>query len=150
MKYLSQLLLLCCVFVIYTASTCQKNAITEPVVSETKKEVQKKQPMMLFDKSHFDLGVVKKGEKRELEYHFTNTGTEDLEIDIISACECTTLDYDTAPYAPGAKGVITAVFDSSEKTEDETITITIVLKNTHPGNDYPIVEELTYDFDIEM
>ncbi|MCB9284959.1 MAG: DUF1573 domain-containing protein [Lewinellaceae bacterium] len=103
---------------------------------------------MSFAQRSFDLGKVKKGEKRSLTYTFTNLGDQVLEVDLISACDCTTVDYDYKPVNPGESGVIKMVFDSSEKEEAETINIDILLKNTLPGTDVPIIERLEYSFDI--
>ena len=103
---------------------------------------------MTFPQRTFDLGNVKKGEKRSLTYTFTNLGDQVLEVELISACDCTTVDYDYKPVRPGETGVIRMVFDSSEKDEAETINIDILLKNTFPGTDIPIIERLEYSFDI--
>ncbi len=105
-------------------------------------------PIMTFDRVYHDFGEIKKGEKRETTFHFTNTGTVDLEIEIVTACHCTTLDYSTLPVPPGGKGQISMLFDSTEKVESEELDITIILKNTNPENGYPIVEELKYSFEL--
>ncbi|MBK7410293.1 MAG: DUF1573 domain-containing protein [Saprospirales bacterium] len=103
---------------------------------------------MTFAQRSFDLGKVKKGEKRSLTYTFTNQGDQPLEVDLISACDCTTIDFNYKPYQPGESGVIKVVFDSAEKDEAETIDIDILLKNTLPGTDIPIIERIEYSFDI--
>ncbi|RMG82727.1 MAG: DUF1573 domain-containing protein [Bacteroidetes bacterium] len=105
-------------------------------------------PIMHFDKRMIELGKVKKGEKREMTFSFKNMGDTPLEIDIVSACDCTTLDYSTSPVKPGETGVIKAVFDSSEKEESETIDIDIYLKNVEPGSDMPIMEMVRYSFEL--
>ena len=99
---------------------------------------------MTFDKSNVDLGEVKKGEKRTLEYQFTNTGTGPIQIEHVSACDCTTLDYPVHEIKPGEGGTITAVFDSSEEKDLKKVDITIILVNTDPRTGYPWVEELFY------
>lgn len=105
---------------------------------------------MQFDKRHIDLGKVKKGEKREIFYELTNVGTETLEIDIISSCHCTTLDYATVPIPSGGKLRINAVFDSTEKEKSEDVNIDIIFKNTNPKTGYPLVEQLIYHFDLVL
>ena len=99
---------------------------------------------MVFDKDFFDLGRVKKGEKRTLQFRFSNKGDEALEIDFISACDCTTLDYPVLPVKPGSHGVIDAIFDSTNESGEKVVDITIVLKHTNPRNGYPVVEEVKY------
>ncbi len=105
-------------------------------------------PKMTFDKVLHDFGKVKKGEKKEVTFHYTNTGEADLEIEIVTSCNCTTLDYSIEPLPPGGKDSIRLVFDSSEKDESETIDVTIILKNINPENGYPIVEEVKYKFEL--
>ena len=104
---------------------------------------------MHFKKRIVDFGTVKKGEKREYVYEFTNRGDTDLVISIISACDCTTTEYDTAPVKPGDSGRIKVLFDSSSKDEAEVIDVDIFLENTMPENDVPIIETLQYKSDIE-
>lgn len=106
-------------------------------------------PVMKFENRMVELGKVKKGEKRAITYTFKNVGDTDLEIDLISACECTTLDYSTAVVKPGETGTIKAVFDSSKKDESETIDIDIYLKNMDPEMDMPIMEMLRYSYELE-
>jgi peptidoglycan-associated lipoprotein len=110
-------------------------------------------PIMHFDKREFDLGTVKKGEKRTLKYNFTNKGDTPLSISLISACECTTTNFDDLrgkEWQPGESGTIVAVFDSSEKDYGELIDIEIILDQVEPGPDeIPIFEKLYYSFEIE-
>ncbi|MDF1865779.1 MAG: DUF1573 domain-containing protein [Saprospiraceae bacterium] len=106
-------------------------------------------PIMKFEKRMVELGEVKKGDKRELTYTFKNMGDTPLEIDLVSACECTTLDYSTSTVKPGETGTIKAVFDSSEKEESETIDIDIYLKNVEPDTDMPVMELLRYSFNLK-
>ncbi len=105
------------------------------------------QKLMTFKKSFLDLGKVKRGEKREFSFEFTNTGTEDLIIDLVSACECTTTDYPVLPVKPGKKGKIDILFDSTEKEASETIDVDIFLQNQdEKGN--TIVERVQYYFEL--
>ena len=107
-------------------------------------------PIAVFPERSVDLGTVKKGEKRNHTFTFTNQGDTPLEVDLISACDCTTVDFDYRPYKPGETGTIKVTFDSSEKDEPEVISIDILLKNTLPGTDIPIIERLEYSFSIEQ
>jgi peptidoglycan-associated lipoprotein len=105
-------------------------------------------PIMQFNRRELDLGKVKKGEKREFTFEFTNKGDADLKIAIISACDCTTTDYSTDPVKPGESGKIKVTFDSTDKTESETIDVDIILENTMPGKESPIIERLQYKFEL--
>ena len=105
-------------------------------------------PSMTFDTPHIDIGTIKRGDKKAMEFHFTNTGTEDLKIEIVSGCECTTLDWPRLPIKPGASGVVTALFDSTEKEHSETVDIDINLENIDPKSGYAMFERVTYSFEL--
>lgn len=105
-------------------------------------------PIMIFDKDFHDFGKVKKGEKREVTFNFTNEGDVDLEVELMTSCHCTTLDYSLTPVPPKGTGSIHAIFDSSEKTSSDIIDITIILKNTNPQNGYPIVHEVKFAYEL--
>jgi peptidoglycan-associated lipoprotein len=104
---------------------------------------------MKFDKKLVELGTVKKGEKKEMVFNFMNTGNQPLEIEMVSSCECTTLDWPVGKvFKPGEKGSIAAIFDSSDKEVGETTDIDIVLKQTDPKTRNPILYKLQYKFTI--
>ena len=103
---------------------------------------------MSFDKRHIDLGSIKQGDKREFDYVFKNTGTEDIEIEIVSACECSTLDWPTKAIKPGETAKINVLFDSTEKEDSETVEIDINLKNIDPSNGYKRLEILSFSFEL--
>ncbi len=103
---------------------------------------------MTFDMPHQNLGSIKRGEKRETSFKFVNTGNEDIQIELVSACECSTLDWPRRAIRPGSTGEITVIFDSTEKEESETIEIDIHLKNTDPKTGYPILEIVSYKFEL--
>jgi hypothetical protein len=73
--------------------------------------------------------MVKRGEKHEHTYRFRNTGTEPVQIAIITSCDCTTLEWpEGRVFQPGDRGVIHAIFDSTEKEASETVDIDIILE----------------------
>lgn len=152
--YIQQLFrvaILCCMTCIVVSCSGTKKMAEDAKINETPKAEDAKEqgiPIMTFDKVMHDFGIMNIGEKRSTTYTFTNTGTVDLVIDIVTSCHCTTLDYSTTPVKPGESGVIKATFDSSSKKEDEVIDITIVLKNEYPENGYPIVEEVKYTYHL--
>lgn len=107
-------------------------------------------PIMQFKHRVFELGTVKKGEKRRFTYEFTNAGSAPLTISLISACDCTTIENDPTgdSYRPGEKGTIEVLFDSSEKDEAEEIDIDIFLEESD-NDGIPIRETVQYRFDIK-
>lgn len=106
-------------------------------------------PKMEFKEKLVDFGTVKKGEKRSHEFEFVNAGTTDIVINLVSACDCTAVEYPEKPVKPGEKGVIHVVFDSSEKDQAETIDVDIFLDYVDPVTEIPAIVRVQYKFDIE-
>ena len=108
-----------------------------------------KQPVLMsFDKEHIALGKVKRGEVRNFEYTFVNSGTDVIQIDQVSSCSCTKTDYPTRKIQPGQKATIKVTFDSTEKEKSETVDVDIYLKNIDPKTDAQILKILTYSFEL--
>lgn len=114
----------------------------------SKAQTQPEQVFVTWDKKMIELGAVKKGEKRAMFFDFTNTSGEDIQIEIVDACECTTTDFPRGVLKPGAKGRIDALFDSTEKTAPETIDIRVIFKNTDAAG-IPKIEVVQYTFNLE-
>jgi len=92
-------------------------------------------PIITFEQDTIHLGTLIEGEKRSLVYQFTNTGRGTLQIDLASACKCTSLDWPSDPIEPGGGGEITVEFDSMGFRGEVLKTIDII------GNTDPIVVE---------
>ncbi len=105
-------------------------------------------PSMTFSSPHKNIGQIKKGDTYEMEFHFSNTGTEDLKIEIVSGCECTTLDWPRKAIKPGESGIISAIFDSTEKEKSETVDIDINLENIDPKSGYQMFVRVSYTFEL--
>ncbi len=105
-------------------------------------------PIMQFEEREVDFGAVRQGEKRSHTYSFVNRGDTPLKIALVSACECTHVEYSTARVDPGESGSLTVTFDSKDKEEAETISLDIFLENKMPGTEEPIIETLEYSFTI--
>lgn len=103
---------------------------------------------MTFENEHIDIGKVKRGEIKKFDFVFTNTGTEIIEIDIASGCDCTTLDYPKNKILPGKKGTIHVTFDSAKKEESETIDVDIYLKNLNPKTGQRILKIIDYKYEL--
>jgi len=96
-----------------------------------------------------DLGAVKKGDKREMSFQFTNTGNQPIEIELVSSCECTTLEYPQfRTFKPGEKGGIRATFDSGQKDDSETIDVEVILRQSDPKTGNPITYLLQYKYNL--
>ncbi|MBK8699734.1 MAG: DUF1573 domain-containing protein [Saprospiraceae bacterium] len=104
---------------------------------------------MTFDKETIALGKMKKGDKKTFDYVFTNTGTETIEIEIVSGCDCTTLDWTRKPIKVGEKGVVNVIFDSKEKDMHETsVDVDIYLKNKDKKTNSQILKIVNYTFEL--
>ncbi len=127
----------------------KKKGITPSALDPSKGTVPVTDPKvsLFFDKKMVELGNVRKGDKRSMSYTFTNVGNVPIEIELVSSCECTTLDWPQFKvFKPGEKGEIKAVFDSSEKEIGETTDIEVILKQTDPKTNHPIIYTVQYSF----
>lgn len=141
----------------------QKTAQTTAASTETKVEVDFAPPppppppppkaetaktqFVSWDKTMIDLGQVKKGEKRQMNYTFTNTSGGDVQIEIVDACDCTTVDFPRGVVPAGESRKLDVTFDSSEKEESETIEVRVIFKNLDErGN--PRIELIQYKYEL--
>lgn len=131
------------VFALFTLVGFQLSAQKTPV------KPKKQGVHMTFEKETVELGRMKKGDKRTFDYIFTNTGTEVIEIEIVSGCDCTTLDWTRKPIKPGEKGKVNVIFDSKEKEMTEkSVDVDIYLKNKDPKTNSQILKILNYTFEL--
>lgn len=100
-----------------------------------------------WDTKFIELGKINKGEKRELKFAFTNTSGEPIQIDIVDACHCTTVDFPRGIIPPGGRAEFPAVFDSTEKDADETIGIYVYFKQQDAAGN-PRIERVEYHFEL--
>ncbi len=112
-----------------------------------KQMVKKPAVQMTFAQETILLGNMKKGDKRKFDYTFTNTGTDVIEIEIVSGCDCTTLDWTRKPIKQGEKGTINVIFDSKEKElTEKSVDIDIYLKNKDKKTNSQIMKTVNYTF----
>lgn len=103
--------------------------------------------LVTWDKKLVELGKVKKGEKRSMAFEFTNTSGVDVQLEGVSACDCTTVDYPRTVIPPNGKGHLDVVFDSTEKDASEKIDIDLIFKNTDAAGN-PRIERVSYSFEL--
>ena len=102
--------------------------------------------LMQFEKKEVHFGTVKMGEHPSHTFYFKNRGQEPVEIELVSVCDCTDVEYSRTPIAVGSTGFIKATYMSERAPEvvnnkfDKEITI--ILKNKYPDSGYPMVETL--------
>lgn len=83
-------------------------------------------PEISFNTLVHDFGEITEGEKVAYVFTFTNTGTGSLVINNASAsCGCTVPKYSRKPLAPGQKGTMEVVFNTSGFGGIQTKTISV-------------------------
>ncbi|HEX5626135.1 MAG TPA: DUF1573 domain-containing protein [Saprospiraceae bacterium] len=116
----------------------RSQAQTQPTAlpdAKVRMDSLKRFPKITFDSSQYLFGTVKAGGMIHREIHFTNTGETDLIIDLMSACECTTLDWPRSPIRPGQRATIKIRYDSKDKKGPQIVDLEI-LANTEKGISY--------------
>ncbi len=83
------------------------------VKAQENKAVDPDAPVMKFEKTTFDYGVIDKGSDGMCEFKFTNTGKSPLKIlRVKSTCGCTIPTYPKADIMPGEEAVIHVKYDT--------------------------------------
>jgi hypothetical protein len=105
-------------------AACKNQNSTE--VSGTDMGKTGSRPEIRFEKTEHDLGKVLQGEKVGYNFIFTNVGDASLVIkDASASCGCTVPRYSKKPIAPGEKGSVEVVFDSSGRMGQQSKTVTL-------------------------
>ncbi len=110
----------------------------KPVVkARTAQKAKKKVAKISLDHPRYNFGTIKEGTIIKRDFKFTNTGKEDLLIEIATgSCGCTVPEWPAKPIKPGETGVIHVTFDSTDKEYDTRVEVNIV------ANTEPIVTEI--------
>ncbi len=93
-------------------------------------------PVMEFEKTIHDWGVIKEGEVVETKFKFKNTGKSELLITRIKgSCGCTVPSgWPKQPIMPGEEGEFTVKFNSKGKPNGQQKTVTVTC-NTNKGRE---------------
>lgn len=106
--------------------------ITNPI-SASGKKASGTLPVMVFEQTKHDFGIMVQGEKLSYTFKFTNTGGSDLIIsDASSTCGCTIPDFSKAPVKPGEQGKVEVIFNSAGKSGTVSKSIRL-LTNAQPN-----------------
>ena len=99
-------------------------------------------PLLEFEEQFHDFGPIIKGEKPKHTFAFYNRGTAPLIIDMVSACECTELDWTRSLIYPGKKGHIYVEYDSSDKEGEQEVTMDVIAYKMLPDQKEPNEDEV--------
>jgi len=106
--------------------------ITNPITASGKNRTGDL-PVMVFEQTKHDFGMMVQGEKLAYTFKFTNNGGSDLIIsDASSTCGCTIPDFSKAPVKPGDQGKVEVIFNSAGKTGSVNKTVRL-LTNAQPN-----------------
>lgn len=94
--------------------------------SKLTKEQLLNAPKATFESTMFDLGNIKKGERKSYKFNFKNEGKTDLIIrSINTSCGCTVSDAETTVIKPGQSSSINATFNPKGQSGRQNKTITV-------------------------
>ncbi|MBK9378533.1 MAG: DUF1573 domain-containing protein [Saprospiraceae bacterium] len=101
-----------------------------------------KHASIVFDSSAYHFGKVIEGQAYETTVYFTNQGPGDLVIELVTACECTKLDYTILPVRVGKRSPIHIRYNSSGKEGPQIVDVDII------ANTDPIVSSTKFYIDV--
>ena len=111
-----------------------KQANLEKAQTRNVKANNAEAPVMTFEKTEHDWGVISEGEKVETTFKFKNTGKSALIItEIKGSCGCTVpKNWDKQPIQPGQESEFTVQFNSKNKPNKQQKNVTVTC-NTNKG-----------------
>ncbi|MEI6263750.1 MAG: DUF1573 domain-containing protein [Sphingobacteriia bacterium] len=100
-----------------------------------------------FKDTIINFGTINMGEKTNILFEFTNTGSKPLYLtEVKPGCGCTVADYTKGAIPAGGKGNITASFDSNKSHPGTVAKNIFVTANTSNG----ITHTLTFNGEIQQ
>lgn len=116
-----------------SGGTINPKLVTNPITASGKKAATSNLPVMVFEQTKHDFGMMVQGEKLSYTYKFTNTGGSDVLISNVSAtCGCTIPDWTKTPVKPGEQGKVEVIFNSAGKSGSINKAVS-VLSNCQPN-----------------
>lgn len=95
-------------------------------------QTKRKGPVIVFNRTVYDFGMVSADQKVKCEFMFYNKGDGPLLLKSVdAACGCTVPNWSKKPLMPGDSSVITAYFDPSDyagQAVNKTITVQTYIK----------------------
>lgn len=94
-------------------------------------------PELEVEEQFHDFGLITKGQRPKCTFEVLNSGSAPMIIDMVSACECTEVDWTRSIIYPGEKGHILAEYNSSDKVGEQEVTLDIIAYKMLPGQETP-------------
>jgi hypothetical protein len=117
-----------------TATTTPATVTPDPNAAAAATETKPEGPLpsFKFERTEYDFGQVKEGEKVSYTYKFTNTGDAPLIVNSVQpSCGCTAPDWSKQPIPVGKEGFVKVEFDTNGKQGIQNKVVT-VNANTWP------------------
>jgi len=114
-------------------------SFTANVLKKTEEEMKnEKVALIKLEKNYFNIGKLKKGEKKSVKVSFKNIGKETLIIKAVkSTCSCLNAELSSKRIKPGKSGIINLEMDTTDYIGKMSRTITII--SNDPYNTYKAV-----------
>ncbi len=84
---------------------------------------------------------MKEGEVLSIQFSFLNIGSQPLEIEVVSACECMEVDWQHTPIKANERGSIELLYDTTKRLGETYKDIDVIFKNTD-RNGYPLIKRV--------
>ena len=112
---------------------------TANVIKKTEEEMKSEKVALLkIEQNYFDLGKIKKGDKKLIKVPFKNIGQESLLIKMVkSTCSCINAEPETKRLEPGQSSYINLELDTTDYLGKMSRTITVI--SNDPYNTYQAV-----------
>jgi len=126
-------------FILFLFFSCK----TSSELSQSPDLQVNKVPVITFVQQTLNLGILKRGQTKDVVFKFTNTGNSDLVIELVTSCKCTKLDWPIQPILPGESAKIFVTYDSTDQELGALHKTIDIIANTDP-----IVVEAFFDVTI--
>ncbi len=145
MQFSRRLLLI--VGTIFIALSACKNSDSENAASANRIVDTALYTSISFKDTIINFGTINMGEKTNILFEFTNTGSKPLYLtEVKPGCGCTVADYSKGAIPVGGNGTITASFDSNKSHPGSVAKNISVTANTING----ITHNLTFNGEIQQ
>lgn len=123
-------------------TSCTKGKASDKVKAENVKVAEERDskivqgyPIVEWNKTEHDFGIIEQGDKVETIFTLTNVGKSDLVVtNAKGSCGCTVPEWPKGAIAPGESADIKVVFNSRAKKNKTSNTVTLTT-NTEKGSE---------------